>query len=257
MAAIISCRSVRPSTVSARVCSSIWWFFRPDAVTDGAVGNGSEFKTHDATPNVNRPARAVRHTMWVRATDGPLDTLVASSNVWDCWVSKPQLLSSWLIGAGSNIASRSQTREEQNKADQGQHEIARPLRRERVNSSAGSKISRTAQIIRLAPDRPPNDGYVQALALGACRLLRIGTWFQRPTIQLFEVGMFEKPTPPWRLRWQDRRGAPMDSHKSSPLLPDTPSRAPSAAHRRVGTPPHHRKTHGINRATREAARSNR
>ena len=24
------------------------------------------------------------------------------------------------------------------------------------------------------PDRPPNDGYVQALALGACRLLRIG-----------------------------------------------------------------------------------
>ena len=26
-------------------------FFRPDPVTDGAVGDGSEFETHDATPN--------------------------------------------------------------------------------------------------------------------------------------------------------------------------------------------------------------
>ena len=84
--------------------------------------------------------------MWVRATDGPLDTLVASSNLGLLGFETPAViaLAYW---TGSNIASRSQTG---SKADQGQHEIARPLRRERVNSSAGSKASRTAQINRLA-----------------------------------------------------------------------------------------------------------
>src|SRR6478752_8820173 len=94
---------------------------------------------------LDRPARP-SDTMWVRATDGPLDTLVASSNLGLLGFETPAViaLAYW---TGSNIASRSQTG---SKADQGQHEIARPLRRERVNSSAGSKISRTAQIIRLA-----------------------------------------------------------------------------------------------------------
>ena len=47
-----------------------------------------------------------------------------------------------------------------NKRARGRHEIARPLRRERENSWAGSKASRTAQIIRLAPDRTTSAGGV-------------------------------------------------------------------------------------------------
>ena len=60
-----------------------------------------------------------------------------------------------------------------------------------------------------------------------------------------------EPTPPWRQRWQDRRVAPMDSHKLYRFA-DTPSRASSAAHRRVGTPPHQANARCY-RATREAA----
>ena len=46
----ISCRSVSPSTVSARVCSSIWESLRPDAVADGAVGDGGEVYVHAEAP---------------------------------------------------------------------------------------------------------------------------------------------------------------------------------------------------------------
>ncbi|MGA9198193.1 MAG: hypothetical protein WB037_24160, partial [Pseudolabrys sp.] len=74
--------------------------------------------------------------MWVRATDGPLNTLVASPNLGLLGFETPAVieLAYW---TGSNIASRSQTG---SKADQGQHKIASPLRRETVNSSAGSKV---------------------------------------------------------------------------------------------------------------------
>ena len=58
-----------------------------------------------------------------------------------------------------------------NKTARGRHEIARPLRRKRENSSAGSKASRTAQIVRLGRTGALQ-GYVHANALGAGRLLR-------------------------------------------------------------------------------------
>ena len=50
-----------------------------------------------------------------------------------------------------------------NKRARGRHEIARPLRRERENSSAGSKASRTAQIVRLGRTGHYK-GYVHAKA---------------------------------------------------------------------------------------------
>ena len=49
-AARISCRSVSPSTVSARVCSSIWGSLRADAVADSVVGDGGKFEIHCVTP---------------------------------------------------------------------------------------------------------------------------------------------------------------------------------------------------------------
>ena len=58
MAVTISCRSVRPSTVSARVCSSICGVFRPDAVADCAVADGGEGQLiHQISPkSINCPA---------------------------------------------------------------------------------------------------------------------------------------------------------------------------------------------------------
>ena len=78
----------------------------------------------------------------------------------------PNCYRAGLLERAANVASRSQTG---SKADQGQHEIARPLRRETVNSSAGSKASRTAQIVRLARTGHYK-GYVHAKALNAGRL---------------------------------------------------------------------------------------
>jgi hypothetical protein len=67
--------------------------------------------------------------MWLWATAGGSHTLAASCNLGLLGFETPAVIdiAYW---TSSNIASRSQIG---SKADQGQHEIARPLRRERVN----------------------------------------------------------------------------------------------------------------------------
>jgi hypothetical protein len=85
--------------------------FRPDPVTDGAVSDGSKFKTHDAIPNVDRPA-GPSDTMWVRATDGPLNTLVASPNLGLLGFEALTVIE-LVIRPGWNVASASQTGREQ------------------------------------------------------------------------------------------------------------------------------------------------
>ena len=116
MAATISCKSVSPSTVSARVCSSIWG----SSVRSRSRIRGKGWQRtqdHDVTPRGGWwiDQRGPPYTMWVRATDGPLNTLVASPNLGLLGFETPAVieLAYW---TGSNIASRSQTG---SKADQG------------------------------------------------------------------------------------------------------------------------------------------
>ena len=86
--------------------------FRPDPVTDGAVGDGGELETDDATPIVDALERPAGPPMWVRATGGPLNTLVASSNLGLLGFEALTVIE-LVIRPGWNVASASQTGREQ------------------------------------------------------------------------------------------------------------------------------------------------
>ena len=126
--------------------------------------------------------------------------------IWDCWGFETPAVIALAYWTGSNIASRSQTG---SKADQGQHEIARPLRRERVNSSAGSKASRTAQIIRLALT-----GHQTTVTSRLSHWARDERCEQPAAAPKASTTLADadvvRPTPTWRMTWRDHRGVPPD-----------------------------------------------
>ena len=98
-----------------------------------------------------------------------------------------------------------------NKRARGRHEIARPLRRERENSSAGSKASRTAQI--LAWPVPGHECELNFMSTRA-HLAPVGAHAQdaAPGRASSSRGAdVARPTPAWRTRSQDHRGALTDN----------------------------------------------
>ena len=126
-------------------------------------------RTHDATPNVDRPVRPSDTPCGFGQKPAGSHTLVASSNLRVLGFETPTVieLAYWTgLECCRGPSDRSGAIRE---PTHGRKEIAHPLCRATLNPSAGSKVSRTAQIVRL--NRAPNKGYVHPRALGAGRLL--------------------------------------------------------------------------------------
>ena len=139
--------------------------------------------------------------MWVRATDGPLNTLVASPNLGLRGFETRTVIGLECYRGSSDRSGAIR------EPTHGRNEIARPLRRATLNSSAGS--SRTAQIIRLA-----RTGHQTAVTSRLSHWARDERCEQPAAAPKASTTSADadavRPTPPWRMRWRDHRGVRPD-----------------------------------------------